>query len=150
MTGSIYYVAKAKVIFSHVKISHEVFARKLTWYFIGVYIIKRSICWVSWCRTILERLRRVNMVKFSLQDWEGLVDSFACDCCFVYEKAHHDIRCRSEVWLVKLKVLDGHFSLECRMIILQQSVCGVNHWTIQDTHLSCISSGHITSHQQQC
>ena len=36
--GAIYYVAIATVIFSHAKISR--FARKLTWYFIGVYIIK--------------------------------------------------------------------------------------------------------------
>ena len=46
MKGAIYYVAIAKVIFSHVKITcyfhmwrYQVFARKLTWYFIGVYII---------------------------------------------------------------------------------------------------------------
>ena len=44
--GAIYYVAIATVIFSHVKITcyfqvwiYNVFARKLTWYFIGVYII---------------------------------------------------------------------------------------------------------------
>ena len=44
--GAIYYVAIATVIFSHVKItcyfhlwSYHVFARKLTSYFIGVYII---------------------------------------------------------------------------------------------------------------
>ena len=40
--GAIYYEAMATVIFSHVKIS-EVSARKLTWYFIGVYIIKCNI-----------------------------------------------------------------------------------------------------------
>ena len=47
MKGTIYYVAIATVIFSHVKITcyfhmwrYRVFARKLTWYFIGVYIIK--------------------------------------------------------------------------------------------------------------
>ena len=47
MKGAIYYLAIAKVIFSHVKITcyfhlwrYRVFARKLTWYFIGVYIIK--------------------------------------------------------------------------------------------------------------
>ena len=46
MKGAIYYVAIAKVIFSHVKITcyfhmwrYQVFARKLTWYFGGVYII---------------------------------------------------------------------------------------------------------------
>ena len=45
--GAIYCVAIATVIFSHVKITcyfHvwrcHAFARKLTWYFIGVYIIK--------------------------------------------------------------------------------------------------------------
>ena len=44
---AIYYVAIATVIFSHVKITcyfhvwrYHVFARKFTWYFIGVYIIK--------------------------------------------------------------------------------------------------------------
>ena len=43
---AIYYVAIATVIFSHVKITcyfhmwrYQVFARKLSWYFIGVYII---------------------------------------------------------------------------------------------------------------
>ena len=47
--GAIYYVAIATVIFSHVKITcyfhvwrYHVFARKLTWYFIGVYIINSS------------------------------------------------------------------------------------------------------------
>ena len=46
MKGAINYVAFAMVIFSHVKITcyfhmrrNQVFARKLTWYFIGVYII---------------------------------------------------------------------------------------------------------------
>ena len=45
--GAIYYEAIGTVIFSHVKITcyfhvwrYQVFARKLTWYFIGVYIIK--------------------------------------------------------------------------------------------------------------
>ena len=47
--GTIYYVAIAKVIFSHVKITchfnmrrYQVFALKLTWYFIGVYIIVQN------------------------------------------------------------------------------------------------------------
>ena len=46
--GAIYYVAIATVIFSHVKrtsyfhVWRYVFARKLTWYFIGVYIIKST------------------------------------------------------------------------------------------------------------
>ena len=46
MKGAIYYEAIAMVIFSHVKITcyfhmwrYQVFAQKLTWYFIGVYII---------------------------------------------------------------------------------------------------------------
>ena len=49
MKGAVYYVAIAKVIFLHVKITcyflmwrYQVFARKLTWYFIGVYIIKEN------------------------------------------------------------------------------------------------------------
>ena len=37
--GAFSYVTIATVIFSRVKIYH-VFARKLTWYFVGVYIIK--------------------------------------------------------------------------------------------------------------
>ena len=44
--GAIYYEAIAMVIFLHVKITcyfhlwrYQVFVRKLTWYFIGVYII---------------------------------------------------------------------------------------------------------------
>ena len=51
MKGAIYYVAIARVIFSHVKITcyfhvwrYQVFVRKLTWYFIGVCIIKNVIC----------------------------------------------------------------------------------------------------------
>ena len=50
MKGAIYYVAIATVIFSHVKITYyfhvwryQVFAQKLTWYFISVYIIKLDI-----------------------------------------------------------------------------------------------------------
>ena len=50
MKGEIYYVAIAKVIFSHVKITcyfhmrrYQVFVRKLTSYFIGVYIISNDI-----------------------------------------------------------------------------------------------------------
>ena len=31
------------MLFSHVKIRYQVFAQKLTWYFIGVYIIKSCI-----------------------------------------------------------------------------------------------------------
>ena len=48
--GAIYCVAIAMVIFSHVKITcnfhmgrYHVFARKLTWYFIGVHLIKLYI-----------------------------------------------------------------------------------------------------------
>ena len=46
--GAIYCVAIATVIFSHVKITcyfhvYHVFARKLIWYFIGVYIINNDI-----------------------------------------------------------------------------------------------------------
>ena len=47
LKGAVYYEAIAMVIFSQVKITcyfhmrrYQVFARKLTWYFIGVYIIK--------------------------------------------------------------------------------------------------------------
>ena len=47
--GAMYHVAIATVIFSHVKITcyfhmwrYHVFARKLTWYFIGIYIINRG------------------------------------------------------------------------------------------------------------
>ena len=48
--GAIYYVAIATVIFSRVKITcyfhmwrYDVFARKLTWYSIGVYIINKDL-----------------------------------------------------------------------------------------------------------
>ena len=48
LKGVVYYEAIATVIFSHVKITcyfHmsgcQVFGRKLTWYFIGVYIINK-------------------------------------------------------------------------------------------------------------
>ena len=43
MKGAIYYVAIATVIFLDVnfdKCRYQVFARKFTWYFIGVYIIR--------------------------------------------------------------------------------------------------------------
>ena len=53
LKGAVYYEAIAMGIFSHVKITcsfhmwrYQVFARKLTWYFIGVYIIISDIC--SW------------------------------------------------------------------------------------------------------
>ena len=38
LRGAVFYEAIATVMFSHVKIS-SFFARKLTWYFFGVYII---------------------------------------------------------------------------------------------------------------
>ena len=56
MKGAIYNVAVATVIFWHVKIRcyfhmwrYQVFARKLTWYFIGVYIINciNSFTWMT-------------------------------------------------------------------------------------------------------
>ena len=37
--GAIYYVTITMLIFSSVKMFNNIFARKLTWYFIGVYII---------------------------------------------------------------------------------------------------------------
>ena len=58
--GAIYYVAIATVIFSHVKIRcyfhlwrYHVFARKPTWYFIGVYIINTCINCSSWANPAL-------------------------------------------------------------------------------------------------
>ena len=59
MKGAISYVAIATVIFSHVKITcyfhtwrYQVFARKLTWYFIGKYFFcsktnRRSLLWAE-------------------------------------------------------------------------------------------------------
>ena len=51
LKGAVYYEAIAMVIFSHVKIRcyfhmwrYQVFVQKLTWYFIGVYIIKQLTC----------------------------------------------------------------------------------------------------------
>ena len=48
--GVIYYVIITTVIFSHVKVTsyfhvwrYHVFARKLNWYFIGVYMIRCNI-----------------------------------------------------------------------------------------------------------
>ena len=59
----LYYVAIAKVIFSHVKITcyfhmwrYQVFARKLTWYFIGVYIINRRYYMAAWRNEISLRV----------------------------------------------------------------------------------------------
>ena len=50
LKGVVYYEAIAMVIFSHVKVTcyflmwrYQAFAQKLTWYFIGVYIIKLII-----------------------------------------------------------------------------------------------------------
>ena len=62
MKGAICYVAIATVIFSHVKITcyfhtwrYQVFARKLTWYFIGVYIItKVTLCYVSFQQIVFK------------------------------------------------------------------------------------------------
>ena len=51
--GANYYLAIVTVIFSHVRITcyfhmgrYHVFAGKLTWYFIGVYIIKVHIIFI--------------------------------------------------------------------------------------------------------
>ena len=80
--GAIYYVAIGTVIFSHVKITcyfhvwrYHVFARKLTWYFIGVHIINIYISilaisiYASGTRTLLHhnlnwisRVRESSMV----------------------------------------------------------------------------------------
>ena len=59
--GAIYYAAIATVIFWHVKITcyfhvwrYHVFARKLTWYFIGVYIIIENIArWIIYFLRII-------------------------------------------------------------------------------------------------
>ena len=45
LKGAVHYEAIATVIFSHVKISS--FAQKLTWYFIGVYMIKTKNKWTG-------------------------------------------------------------------------------------------------------
>ena len=51
LKGAVYYKAIAMVIFSHVKFTCEdiktVFARKLTWYFLGVYIINIYIFYLK-------------------------------------------------------------------------------------------------------
>ena len=70
--GTIYYVAIATVIFSHGKITwyfdvwrYHVFGRKLTWYFIGVYII--IVCILSTSVTnnnLLSSQNEMSMLHF--------------------------------------------------------------------------------------
>ena len=83
--GAIYYVAIATVIFSHVKITcyfhmwrYHVFARKLTWYFIGVYIIRSFINSIDWFTqfTTINRLKSWRFRALALRQNE----SSQCSC----------------------------------------------------------------------
>ena len=82
--GAICYVAIATVIFSHVKITcyfhvwrYHVFARKLTWYFIGVYIINynsdyyNNICYNRCFKKVAKRFGTLNLqVKVYQKCWK--------------------------------------------------------------------------------
>ena len=82
--GAIYYVAIATVIFSHVKITcyfhvwrYHVFAQKLTWYFIGVYIINynsdyyNNICYNCCFNKVAKRFGTLNLqVKVYQKCWK--------------------------------------------------------------------------------
>ena len=79
MKGAIYYVALATVIFSHVKITcyfhigrYQVFVQKLTWYFIGVYIIKMGSLCSMYCQTLSLVYPPVSHVVFDKQDVQQL------------------------------------------------------------------------------
>ena len=71
--GAIYYVAIATVIFSHVKITcyfhvwrYRVFAPKLTWYFIGVYIINWYMIWCALhCNAYNTTMKWIKNYSFS-------------------------------------------------------------------------------------
>ena len=92
--GAMYHVAIATMIFSHVKITcyfhmwrYHVFARKLTWYFIGIYIINddtfpeisdfwRSVCGpvhnhflenVKFIQNVFRNIRASSEVSGNLQ-----------------------------------------------------------------------------------
>ena len=82
--GATYYVAIAKVIFSHVKITcyfhlwrYQVFAPKLTWYFIGVYIINYNIFPVRNLPRYTEWLKAfhplVNMECYLLRQFQEMM-----------------------------------------------------------------------------
>ena len=82
--GAIYYVAIATVIFSDVKITcyfhvwrYHVFAQKLTWYFIGVYIINynsdyyNNICYNCCFNKVAKRFGTLNLqVKVYQKCWK--------------------------------------------------------------------------------
>ena len=81
----IYYVAIATVIFSHVKITcyfhvwrYHVFARKLTWYFIGVYLIKSNLLQI-----ILQwRLTPQPGISIGIRPW-GHLNTFSFFVIFI-------------------------------------------------------------------
>ena len=87
--GAIYYVAIATVIFSHVNITwyfdvwrYHVFARKLTWYFIGVYII--IVCILSTSVT--------NNNLLSSQNEMPMLNFFPWFLtCFIYKLPSHSM-----------------------------------------------------------
>ena len=82
--GAIYYVAIATVIFSDVKITcyfhvwrYHVFTQKLTWYFIGVYIINynsdyyNNICYNCCFNKVAKRFGTLNLqVKVYQKCWK--------------------------------------------------------------------------------
>ena len=82
--GAIYNVAIATVIFSHVKITcyfhiwrYHVFGRKLTWYFIGVYITNynsdhyNNICYNRCFNKVAKRFGTLNLqVKVNQKCWK--------------------------------------------------------------------------------
>ena len=80
LKGVVYYEAKAMVIFSHVKITcyfhmwrYQIFARKLTWYFIGVYIINRGYYMAAWGYEFYLRVLKVSLTS----EWnERVRDTF--------------------------------------------------------------------------
>ena len=99
LKGAVYYEAIATVIFSHLKITcylhmwrYHIFVQKLTWYFIGVYIIK----WCTW-------------YKQSSPDFKDIVFKKSLHPIFVKGLTHH--------FGPKIKqFLSLHFSLKCSLI----------------------------------
>jgi len=124
--GAIYYVAIATVIFSHVKITcyfhvwrYQVFARKLTWYFIGVYIINRWLLFramfvffflplaIFWYSKVPGRLCGFGGVKcvfvFSLEIWSWFWATVKVDRAVLSYLVSHIMLGPPVVWLLNYR-----------------------------------------------
>ena len=162
MKGAIYYVATAKVIFSHVKITcyfnmwrYQVSARKLTWYFIGVYIIRLHyyrLC--SILNSLMTGSRLIDYTGFSpvTKYWYLFRKIFSCFIFHIhdiiwnnldivcYRESKHFLmcdvwrqilRCKTSTSLGALITIDKRLSqwiiIFFRLNYLWKGRCGIDH-----------------------